>query len=132
MRAISVFSLDNGTSTRWCLAAAALRIRVRKSAMGSVCIVRLPARFRYAGNFAFEGHSAETDSAHFKLTDIGARAATNEAAIAHANLEFRLLPRLGDFCGTGHLLRSSWDTQRETEALEEFAAFLVVSCGGGQ
>src|SRR5271156_5553427 len=108
MRAISVFSLESGTSTRWCLAAAALRMRVRKSAMGSVCIGRLPARFRYAGNLALEGHSAETDSAHFKLADVGARTATNQAAIAHANLEFRFFARLGDFCGTGHLLRSSW------------------------
>src|SRR5271170_814450 len=107
-------------------------MRVRKSAIGSVCIVRLPARFRYAGNFALERHSAETDSAHFKLADVAARAAANQAAIAHANFEFRFLARLGDFCSAGHLLRSSWNTQRETEALQQLAALLVVSCRGGQ
>src|SRR5258708_28626500 len=41
MRAISVLSFETGTSTRWCLAAAALRRRVRKSAIGSVCICLL-------------------------------------------------------------------------------------------
>src|SRR5437899_4167978 len=38
MRAISVLSFDAGTSTRACLARAALRMRVSKSEMGSVCI----------------------------------------------------------------------------------------------
>src|ERR1700690_1854053 len=101
MRAISVFSLDTGTSTRWCLAAAALRMRVRKSAIGSVCIIGLPARFRYSGNFVLQRHSTQTNSAHLELTDVRARTATNQAAIAHANLEFRFLPRLSDFCGSG-------------------------------
>src|SRR5439155_450301 len=41
MRAISVLSFETGTSTRWCLAAAALRRRVRKSAIGSVCMYLL-------------------------------------------------------------------------------------------
>src|SRR6266436_2042436 len=101
MRAISVFSLETGTSTRWCLAAAALRIRVRKSPMGSVCIIflwLLPAGFHDAGNFSLEREAAKTNSAHLKLADISARAAANAAAIAHANLEFGLLASLGDFC----------------------------------
>src|SRR5438093_7675807 len=68
MRAISVFSFETGTSTRWCLAAAALRRRVRKSAMGSVCIILLPARFHDAGDFATrlrnrsEEHTSELQS----------------------------------------------------------------------
>src|SRR2546427_5171896 len=61
MRAISVFSRETGTSTRWCLAAAALRRRVRKSAMGSVCIILLPARFHDAGDFALQRHTAKTE-----------------------------------------------------------------------
>src|SRR5207247_7632685 len=48
MRAISVLSFDTGTSTRWCLAAAALRRRVRKSAIGSVCIVLLMGSYQLA------------------------------------------------------------------------------------
>src|SRR3984957_4435554 len=104
MRAISVFSLDTGTSTRWCLAAAALRMRVRKSAIGSVCIVSLPARFRDAGNFTLERHPAETDSAHLELANVTASAAANAATVAHADFEFWLLQRLGDFCCSCHLL----------------------------
>src|ERR1700737_2960105 len=101
MRAISVFSLDTGTSTRWCLAAAALRMRVRKSPMGSVCIIfywLLPACFHDAGNLALERHAAEADSAHLKLANEGASASANTAAIAHAHLEFRLLTALCNFC----------------------------------
>src|SRR5215472_8413750 len=97
MRAISVLSFDAGTSTRWCLAAAALRMRVRKSAMGSVCIifpVLLPACFHDAGNFSSKRHAAETDAAHLKLADIRAGAATDAATIAHANFELGLLARL--------------------------------------
>src|SRR5216684_5925758 len=91
MRAISVFSLDTGTSTRWCLAAAALRRRVKKSAIGSVCIALLPARFHDAGNLSLERHAAKTNSAHLKLANISPRAAANAAAVAHAHLELRLL-----------------------------------------
>src|SRR5579859_459428 len=108
MRAISVFSFDTGTSTRWCLAAAALRMRVKKSPMGSVCIIflwLLPAGFHDAGNFALERHAAKTDAAHLKLADISARAAADAAAIAHAHLELGLLASLCDFCQTCHLLR---------------------------
>src|SRR4029077_14277314 len=101
MRAISVFNLETGTSTRWCLAAAALRIPVRKSPMGSVCIIflwLLPARLHDAGNFSFERHAAETDSAHLELANVAARAAANTAAVAHAHLELGLLATLGDLC----------------------------------
>src|ERR1700733_6895372 len=101
MRAISDLSREPGTSTRWCLAAAALRMHVRKSAMGSVCIFllnNLPASFRDAGNFTFERHPAETDSTHLELANVPARAATNAAAITHTNLELWLLQTFGDFC----------------------------------
>src|SRR5712671_8247655 len=101
MRAISVFNLETGTSTRWCLAAEALRRRVRKSPMGSVCIIflwLLPACFHDAGNFSLERHAAKTDSAHLKLADIAAGAAANAATIAHANFELGFLVSLGDFC----------------------------------
>src|SRR5271154_7243471 len=135
MRAISVLSFDAGTSTRWCLAAVALRMRVRKSAMGSVCIVLLvllPAGFHDARNFSLERHTAETDAAHLELANVAARAAADAATVANAHLEFRLFVRLGDFCETCHLLRSSRNAQGNSETFEKFAAFLVVLCGGGQ
>src|SRR5882724_12666100 len=122
MRAISVVNFDTGTSTRWCIAAAALRMRVKKSAMGSVGIfspraltgLALPARFRDARNLSLERHTAETDSAHLKLANIAASTAANAATVAHANLEFRLLERLGDFCCACHLLCYPRSSQRKT------------------
>src|SRR5712664_1664274 len=131
MRAISVFSFETGTSTRWCLAAAALRMRVRKSAMGSVCIVLLPAGFRDAGDFALQRHAAETDAAHLELADIPARAAAAAATIAYPHFEFRLLERLGDFCCACHLLCCSLFAKRKPQPLEQFAALLIVPSAGG-
>src|SRR5437773_9203210 len=115
MRAISVLSFETGTSTRWCLAAAALRRRVRKSAIGSVCIVLLPAGFHDAGNFALQRHPAETDSAHLKLADIPSRAAAAAAAVADPHLEFRLLERLSDFCCACHLSRHPFFAERKPD-----------------
>src|SRR6266849_1784036 len=130
MRAISVLSLETGTSTRWCLAAAALRRRVRKSAMGSVCIVLLPTGFDDAGNFSLERHTAKTDSAHLELADIPARAAAAAAAVTYPHLEFRLLERLGDFCCACHLLRHSFFAKRKPQRLEQLAALLIVLRAG--
>src|SRR5216683_5870058 len=131
MRAISVLSLETGTSTRWCLAAAALRRRVRKSAIGSVCIVLLPAGFRDAGDFPLQRHAAETDAAHLEFADVSARAAANAAAVAYPHLEFRLLERLGDFCCACHLLRDPFFAKRNSERLEQLAALLIVLRTGG-
>src|SRR5467141_155410 len=133
MRAISVFSFETGTSTRWCLAAAALRRRVRKSAMGSVCIALLPTGFHDAGNFSLQRHAAKTDAAHLELADIPARAAAAAAAVAYPHLEFRFLERLGDFCCACHLLCCSLFAKRKPQPLEQFAALLIVlrACGHG-
>src|SRR6266480_5253278 len=130
MRAISVLSLETGTSTRWCLAAAALRRRVRKSAMGSVCITLLPAGFHDAGDFTLQRHTAKTDSAHLEFADIPARAAAAAAAVAYPHLEFRLLEGLGDFCCTCHLLRYSFFAKRKPEPLKQLAALLIVPRAG--
>src|SRR5713101_3121789 len=130
MRAISVLSLETGTSTRWCLAAAALRRRVRKSAMGSVCIVLLPAGFHDARDFPLQRHAAETDSAHLELADIPARAAAAAAAVAYPHLEFRFLERFGDLCCACHLLRYPFFAKWKAEPLEQFAALLIVLRAG--
>src|SRR5215469_16278556 len=135
MRAISVLSLDTGTSTRWCLAAAALRMRVKKSAMGSVCMFLLsllPTRFHDSGNFAPERHATETNTAHFKLADVPAGAAADTTAVARAHLELGLLVSLGDFRGTCHLLCSPFFAERNAETLEQFASFVIVLRAGGQ
>src|SRR5271165_817978 len=132
MRAISVFSLETGTSTRWCLAAVALRKRVRKSAIGSVCIVLLPASFHDSRDLSLERHAAETDAAHLEFANIAAGAAAATAAVAHAHLELGFLQRLGDFCGACHLLCCSFFAQGKTKALEQLAPLFVVARGGCQ
>src|SRR5438876_497072 len=139
MRAISVLSFETGTSTRWCLAAAALRRRVRKSAIGSVCMYllswhrlprRLPAGFHDTGDFPLQRHTAETDSAHLKLADIPSRAAAAAAAVADPHLEFRLLERLSDFCCACHLLRHPFFAERKPEPFEQLTALLIVLRAG--
>src|SRR5215813_109181 len=135
MRVISVLSFDTGTSTRWCLTAAALRRRVRKSAMGSVCIFLLkllPAGLHDAGNFLAKRHAAKTDAAHFELADVAARAAADSAAVAHAHLELGLLAGLGNLCGACHELCGSSFAKRYPEAFQQLAALLVVFCRSGQ
>jgi hypothetical protein len=83
-----------------------LRMLVRKSAIGSVCIIflmsPLPAGLDDAGNFSLERHAAEADTAHFKLADKSAGAATDAAAVALAHLELGLLEFLYDFRGACH------------------------------
>src|SRR5437667_10315144 len=97
MRAISVFSFDEGTSTRWCLAAAALRTRVRKSAIGSVCIVwSLPARLHDAGNFPAQGRAAEAAAAQHDFAYQTPRTAADTPTLTHAHLAPGLLRRLYD------------------------------------
>src|ERR1043166_9255240 len=106
MRAISLFRRDAGTSTRWCLAAEALRMLVKKSAIGSVCIVfrgsPLPTGLGYAGNFTLERHAAEADAAHLELANVSAGAATDAATVALAHLKFWFLQFLDNFRGARH------------------------------
>src|SRR5437879_13503874 len=90
MRAMSVLSFETGTSTRWCLAAAALRRRVRKSAMGSVCIILLPACFHDAGDFSAQRHATKTDSAHLEFADVPTCAAAAAAKIGRASCRERV------------------------------------------
>src|SRR5579862_2870549 len=103
MRAISTFILDDGISTRGCLASAPLRMRVRKSAIGSVVILSsLPAGLHHAGDFSLEREAAETDAAHLELAKRAARASANPAAIALADLVLQLAPGLRDLTGSSH------------------------------
>src|SRR5271157_4688572 len=87
MRAISVFSLEAGTSTLGCRAWIALRTRVSMSAMGSLVInllpwPGLPARLGHAGNLAVQSQLAETQAADAELAQIAARPSAAPAAIA--------------------------------------------------
>src|SRR3954470_10119218 len=74
MRAISTLSLDAGMSTVEWAAWIPLRIRVRKSAMGSVIDMRLPAALRHPRDVAVVGELAQADPADAELAVHAARA----------------------------------------------------------
>src|SRR5918997_1941025 len=86
MRAISCLSLDDGISTVSCAAMIPLRMRVRKSAIGSVIDMRSPARLRHAGDVALVRELAQADPAQAELLVDGARAAAVAAARVRARL----------------------------------------------
>src|SRR5712675_418828 len=98
----------------------ALRIRVSRSATGSVmlisCYLRrpypwarrrcscvgLPGTLDHSRDLALQGAIAEADAAHLELVQEGAIAAADGAALVGADLELRLALRLGDLGELGH------------------------------
>src|ERR1700690_49441 len=143
MRATSTFSFEEGRSTRGCFAIAALRIRVSRSAMGSVCIrpylfsylrfEKLPACLHHAGDFSLERVAAETNAAHIELAEVATRAAADPAAVAFADLELQLPLHLCKLCSAAHspsLSLLPLRAERHAELLQKFAALFVV-CGRG-
>src|SRR3954452_18488460 len=104
MRAISILSLLDGTSTVSCAAWMALHTRVRKSATGSVIDMRLPAALRHSRDVAVVRELAQADPAQAELAEDGAGAAAAAAARVLAGLVLggtRLAHPLGKL---GHLL----------------------------
>src|ERR671933_726687 len=80
MRAISRLRRLEGISTSSFAAMMPLRMRVRKSAMGSVIDMALPARLRHAGDEALVRELAQADAAKPELAVHRARAAAAPAA----------------------------------------------------
>src|SRR4051794_40136473 len=85
---------EQGIATVSCEAASALRMRVRKSATGSVIDMlvrppRLPAALRDAGDVAVVGQLAQADPADAELAVHGARPAAATAAGVPAGLVLR-------------------------------------------
>src|SRR5919205_625155 len=90
MRAISRLSFELGISTVSCAAMIPLRMRVRKSATGSVIDMRSPARLRHAGDEALVGELAQADPAQAELAVHRARAPAAPAARMRSGLELGL------------------------------------------
>src|SRR5512144_3105269 len=92
-------------STVSCAAWMALRIRVRKSAMGSVIDMGSPTALRHARDVAVVRELAQADPAHAELAVHGARAAAAAAAAVVPGRELRgaclahALGRLGHASG---------------------------------
>src|SRR6516162_3772334 len=103
MRAISTLSFEDGTSTRGCRARLPLRMRVKRSPIGSVVIRPSPTCLHHAGNFSLERETAKTDAAHVELAQETARASADAAAVTLANLvEFQLPSCLRKLTGSSH------------------------------
>src|ERR1700730_8268695 len=74
---IRTLSLEDGMSTFSCSARLALRMRVRRSAIGSLIDMArlpLPAGLDHARHFAFEGELPEAEPAELELPEEAVRA----------------------------------------------------------
>src|ERR671929_1507623 len=98
MRAISRLSRLDGISTVSWAARIALRMRVRKSAMGSVIDMRSPARLGHAGDEPLVGQLAQADPAQAELAVDRARTPAATAARVGARRVLRAA-RLADDLG---------------------------------
>src|SRR6476620_6277698 len=107
MRAISTFSLDAGMSTVSWAAWIPLRIRVRKSAMGSVIDMSLPARLRHAGDVAVVRERPQADPAQAELAEHAARAAALAASRVLTGLVLAAARLAHALRGLGHYSASS-------------------------
>src|SRR5215211_5078640 len=104
MRASSFLSFDEGISTVSWAAMIPLRMRVRKSAMGSVMLmpIPLPAGLGHAGDVALVGHLAQADPAEAELLVDGTRPAALAAARVRPCLVLRRPRGADDLGGLGH------------------------------
>src|SRR5512143_2481489 len=84
IRQTSTFCFDSGTSRRSCFARCALRIRVSRSAIGSVLLMMrlLPTGLDHAREVPAQRQVAKADSAERELAHEGARPTAHLAAIA--------------------------------------------------
>src|SRR5215208_346863 len=92
--AIRSLRIERGHSTSCLRARIPLRIRVRKSAIGSVIDTgrpSSPARLDHARDVAAERQLAETEATHLELAQIRAGPTTPQTAGLGPDLEFGLL-----------------------------------------
>src|SRR3954449_7681762 len=96
MRAISRLRRLEGISTSSLAAMMPLRIRVRKSAMGSVIDMRSPARLGHAGNEPVVRQLAQAQAADAELAIHGTRTAAATTARMPPRLVLRRPLRCND------------------------------------
>src|SRR3954463_16026698 len=104
IRARSRFRRLAGISTVSWAAMIPLRMRVRKSAMGSVIDMRSPARLRHAGDVAVVRQLAQADAAQAELAVHGTRAAAAAAARVGPRRVLRRSCLAGDLALLGHVV----------------------------
>src|SRR3989442_8384451 len=120
--AIRTLSREAGMSTFSCSARLALRMRVSRSAIGSLRIRPLPARLHDARNLALERQLAKAEPAHLELPEVAARAAAQLAPGIGARAELRLTLRLHDERGLRHMRLLP---ERHSEVREDHLRVLV-------
>src|SRR5580698_371310 len=104
MRAISVFSFEAGTSSFWWRARMELRMRVTKSATGSVKLILspplcyLPAGLHDARDLSPKRQLAEAQTAQTELAQVRAGPAADLAAIVLAAGKLRFAGVFNSFC----------------------------------
>src|SRR5688500_16215938 len=86
-RSMRCFRWENGTFTVRYWFELALRIRVRRSATGSVMLMGLPARFPHAGDLALQGQIPEANAADLELSVKGPAPAAELAPVVAAGRE---------------------------------------------
>src|SRR5215208_3553526 len=118
MRAISRLRLLDGMITVSCAAWIPLRMRVRKSAMGSVIDMRSPARLRHAGDVAVVRQLAQADAAQPELAVDGTGAAAAAAARMGPRRVLRRARLAGDLALLGHWSLSLSPLRRDGVARE--------------
>src|SRR3990172_9085234 len=89
--AMAAFIFDEGRATTVWPASIALRMRVNRSAIGSVTVIRLspcplPAGLHHARDHSFQRLLAEADAAHGEAPHIAARPTANATAVADLHL----------------------------------------------
>src|SRR5437763_7927816 len=92
IRATSILNFEAGMSTLSWSADKPLRMRVRRSAIGSVIDMSLPARLRQARDVALVRELPQADPAQAELAEVRARAPAALAAVVVACLELRGAP----------------------------------------
>src|SRR4051812_14701815 len=102
MRAISRLSRLDGISTVSCAAMIPLRMRVRKSAIGSVIDMRSPTRLRHAGDEALVRQLAQAHAAEPELAVDRARTTAAAAARMRPRLVLGRAVRANDLGGLCH------------------------------
>src|SRR2546421_6671222 len=103
--AMRTLSREDGMSTFSCSALLALRMRVSRSAIGSLRM-GLPARLHDARHLALEGQLAKAQAAHPELPEIAARTTAQLAPVVATRGELRRRLGLHDERGLGHELRT--------------------------
>src|ERR1043166_9096147 len=123
------FTREPGTSMLSLPARMALRMRVRRSAIGSVIAMGLtpsPARLDQSGDMPLAGVIPETDAAHAKTAEKCARAAAQRTAVVLPHLElirpFCLYPKT---C-LGQRIPPTLSRERHPEVLEQRSALIIA------